>query len=614
MAININIDASSKQNKLVAGTNITIDETNPLVPIISASDEAKLDTIAELQAYSGSFESVTVSDLTRGGTFIYQSTGFVHDGGVVFTATGKGSGFWVRQRESNQVNVEWFGLDLTGLVDETNALAAINTKYNDILFPYGVLNASFNNNKSNMRYESRNGFILASKAPAGGVVHLAIGKGPSDADWLPGDTVNIVENVRWVGTLITTSRVGSYYCRGLYFDDIQVIDGAYLGVPTTPRGVHFHYGSQLISCKSIQSVAGVAGDYAVGINGSSSVNAFTGIERTEDIYIDQIIGDSVEIGLLLNKVSKVNIGTVDIRTWGGVSNVFNGAVMVGCVDSHIGILNVNSSQNLGTTNAGVYIGAANRFTIGQIKSINNKHEGVTLVNTWTDSYYTVATPNKQLRLGQVVAEGNLKSGIKIQGSVIADSFISINNNYATDANAANIFFSAASDCEIGKVKVIDDGKTSNALTILNSTNITVTKAEIDNAGVFGVYIPNSTYIKFHTLKVNGATNNLRYDTNTDNLYIGTFQSSGATTRDIANVSGTNVSIGFKGGVIWFQEPFADVGFVKLNQQYASTAPTSLVHRKGHVYLNGNPSSAGFVGWVCTASGTPGTWKTFGVIS
>ena len=38
MAIVIDIDASSKQNKLVAGTNITIDETNPLVPIINAED------------------------------------------------------------------------------------------------------------------------------------------------------------------------------------------------------------------------------------------------------------------------------------------------------------------------------------------------------------------------------------------------------------------------------------------------------------------------------------------------------------------------------------------------------------------------------------------------
>ena len=48
--------------------------------------------------------------------------------------------------------------------------------------------------------------------------------------------------------------------------------------------------------------------------------------------------------------------------------------------------------------------------------------------------------------------------------------------------------------------------------------------------------------------------------------------------------------------------------------YASAAPVSGAWLQGEIVYNSAPTSGGFVGWVCTASGKPGTWKTFGVIS
>ena len=46
----------------------------------------------------------------------------------------------------------------------------------------------------------------------------------------------------------------------------------------------------------------------------------------------------------------------------------------------------------------------------------------------------------------------------------------------------------------------------------------------------------------------------------------------------------------------------------------TVVPASGEWARGDVVFNQNPSAGGFVGWVCTASGTPGTWKTFGAIS
>ena len=46
----------------------------------------------------------------------------------------------------------------------------------------------------------------------------------------------------------------------------------------------------------------------------------------------------------------------------------------------------------------------------------------------------------------------------------------------------------------------------------------------------------------------------------------------------------------------------------------SSAPTAGTNYQGRIVYNASAAASGFVGWVCTTGGTPGTWKTFGAIS
>lgn len=46
----------------------------------------------------------------------------------------------------------------------------------------------------------------------------------------------------------------------------------------------------------------------------------------------------------------------------------------------------------------------------------------------------------------------------------------------------------------------------------------------------------------------------------------------------------------------------------------SSIPTSGAFLVGDMYFKTTPVAGGYIGWVCTAAGTPGTWKTFGTIS
>ena len=56
------------------------------------------------------------------------------------------------------------------------------------------------------------------------------------------------------------------------------------------------------------------------------------------------------------------------------------------------------------------------------------------------------------------------------------------------------------------------------------------------------------------------------------------------------------------------------GAFKTTYYKLSAAPTAGTWSAGDVVYNTAPTSGGYVGWVCTAAGTPGTWKTFGLIS
>ena len=46
----------------------------------------------------------------------------------------------------------------------------------------------------------------------------------------------------------------------------------------------------------------------------------------------------------------------------------------------------------------------------------------------------------------------------------------------------------------------------------------------------------------------------------------------------------------------------------------AAAPVTGTYKLGDKVYNQAPAAGGFVGWVCVTAGTPGTWKTFGVIS
>jgi hypothetical protein len=97
---------------------------------------------------------------------------------------------------------------------------------------------------------------------------------------------------------------------------------------------------------------------------------------------------------------------------------------------------------------------------------------------------------------------------------------------------------------------------------------------------------------------------------------GTAPATGYTFSGAADFTGFDAKM-----VNCYLDPKLAVGFaqdglmVRVAQRgWASAAPTTGTYSVGQIVLNSTPASAGFIGFVCTVAGTPGTWKTFGLIS
>jgi hypothetical protein len=67
------------------------------------------------------------------------------------------------------------------------------------------------------------------------------------------------------------------------------------------------------------------------------------------------------------------------------------------------------------------------------------------------------------------------------------------------------------------------------------------------------------------------------------------------------------------GAVNIPRLFVGSGKNARNVDYGSAPPASGHHAAGEIVYNIAPAPGGKVGWVCTAAGTPGTWKAFGAI-
>ena len=91
-----------------------------------------------------------------------------------------------------------------------------------------------------------------------------------------------------------------------------------------------------------------------------------------------------------------------------------------------------------------------------------------------------------------------------------------------------------------------------------------------------------------------------------------FFSGGGTPGVNEIIAGTNITVSSNTGNVTVS---ASGGFTPgVNWTFGTAAPSTGLHALGDVVWNTAPSPGNTFGWICTAGGTPGTWKEMGLIS
>lgn len=175
----------------------------------------------------------------------------------------------------------------------------------------------------------------------------------------------------------------------------------------------------------------------------------------------------------------------------------------------------------------------------------------------------------------------------------------------------------------------------NGIQLLNSKNITLSNNTLNDVGLTGMYIvgnpknineniiiegnniinPNNTsslsvdgviieYAKNVTVTNNSiqATNSLR------SAVILTDTVTGAVVVDNNNYSNSTYT-GLPINTVSVQTNKSQINRIN----HRSSIPATGTWNRGDIIYNYLPSPGGYVGWICTSSGIPGTWKGFGTI-
>ena len=115
------ISGGGNITKKLQWKNGVLADTSDIVPSVNNTAIVKVQDTTGLKSYSGTSTTLQILDVNTAGVFKYVASGLTINGGTVFTATGKGSGYWQRQY-SGDVNIRWFGVKGDGTTDDRPAM------------------------------------------------------------------------------------------------------------------------------------------------------------------------------------------------------------------------------------------------------------------------------------------------------------------------------------------------------------------------------------------------------------------------------------------------------------------------------------------------------------
>jgi len=367
-----------------------------------------------------------------------------------------------------------------------------------------------------------------------------------------------------------------YIPQGKYYIDttLELKDGVTLqGIGVGSDGVAGASGS-VIYVQGMICGINVSGDRCKidGLRVLGTYNVATGTPIID--YVSPVLPTT----LIFVNANRFEGGTIAVESSEGTGLYF----FEGNLSSFQSIYAVHNSSH------GVYIKGddptdANACWFGLIDSRNNRADGILVENCFNNAF------------GQLTAQGNDWNGVHIDCD-----WHSILNIYSEGNDGADLRFSSNAHYNTVFQLFLDDG-TGTFVDYGGSNSIYGA-----NSGVPTLAIGRPVFCPYDLDNKFGGS--LELSKGSDGHYYFEQVASGGHRKLILD--------GGTGGLYLSAEKLYsdEINLDDKRVRYASAAPTSGAWVQGEIVFNSSPSAGGDVGWVCTASGSPGVWKTFGVIA
>jgi hypothetical protein len=621
------------QNKLIKSNDIAV----------------AVDTIDDFPSVANTGDVVIVRDMNRGGTFVYDATKSAeNNGGTVFAG-------WVRQY-SGAVNVKWFGAVGDGVTDDTVAIQmAINYAISlgtSCYIPAGEYIVSstldiratsgftlYGDNVGDYRVGYSNGTTL--KLPEIGISLDNLGAGTDRTNNVTlrnlyllrsdlsrtGIGVDVPANSSFHGNFKFDNILVSFFDTGLSVDyqGWIFIDGSTFQNNTTGAKII----ANIVGISNSRFYQNALGSGIVANNAESAYNSTlphglwlsaNGCSISATDFEDNCIG------LGTYSSTNVNEATVDISgcyfescTKSHLYSYQGRLSMQGCYSNESGIPFILLASSL-------RVSSSIKIAIVSITSIVDSDETITAIN----EYLSLSSSN--IPDYTLLPMGKIRTYRGVPNELLVDDYASFGfdrgfvGSAYTVVNATSTYNTTISNSPLER----------------NSNTIDIT----DNGGYaelrsYGVLNANYTYASTITFK--STTGYLYYSLVEDTT--GTVIAGGTirTIADIDNITtacivftgvsstntvrlrvsptfisanvGTSMEIlGFTGlSRQQYTKKFDFVSHGNPKVKILTGTPTVGRHEQGTQVLVKYPVTNGHIGWVCTASGVPGTWKTFGTI-
>ncbi|WP_232016584.1 right-handed parallel beta-helix repeat-containing protein [Paenibacillus baekrokdamisoli] len=617
------------------------------------------DSVADipaLLAYSrGTNTCVIVADPLRGGIFSWSSTG-TPNGGTVFAASG--GGVWNRQF-SGAFNVCWFGAK--SLTDSTAAIqAAFNaiTRPGCVFFPAGdyYISAQIIIPTQVVSVRGEGQYVTYIRARTNGSILHAMFLG-TNADTMEFNSISLagegnadsaifynnINHSAFINLFITGTGVVAIHINGWNnkFQNCQIVANAGNGIEAF--GTPYYNNNLTVLCCEIYANGGIGMRVGNGMNVTISsstlehnkVAAIIAYDIQNINIVDSYFERNAQVGF--NYTDAQNVTPINIKS--DIHLLGGGATIIGIDPSKpVECAKISGIEWSPLNSAGVDNGGINNTSF----VFSNYLDKVTIENVHcfdtskTDSLLTIwGNGLTSIVKGYVSIRGNSKSDVQLIGvdngvAVSGGHLIEISNTRSKNYYNPNfIDYQRMAETYLGNLL-----KSQERLSDYPSFELT------EGNEWWGSFVDVAT--KFPELKgkliwfgawVKAATGNdvkiVTYDgvaPHGDTIAAagtGKWQyksilipvPSNATSLACAFQklgSGSKANVAFP--VMALVGSSLDRFEIGSEVDFRSTSyPTTGYWEQDDVVRNSAPSAGGVMGWVCTAAGSPGTWKGFGKI-